>query len=199
MKNQAKVKKYPYGKIEVLAQKLEQQGIAPDIIAQIMEGGETIQQGSSGEQKAAWMREAMRRMDKLLDRNTRYGVREQCACCLGGKRHQLVKEIAKRGGSLEERVQAANEARLVFGHSVALQEDGSVLVRFAPDGQPGYRCPCLPKAEEVLPITYCYCCGGHVKHHLQVALGRKLAVKVRSSVLSSGGKRPCNFVFTFVD
>lgn len=45
-------------------------------------------------------------------------------------------------------------------------------------------------------ITYCYCCGGHIKHHLQIALGRSLVLKVRSSALSSGHKRPCSFLFT---
>ena len=80
---------------------------------------------------------------------------------------------------LAERIKAANEAKLVFGHSVTRQEDGRVLVRFQPEGKPPYRCPCLPKAAEPLPITYCYCCGGHVKHHLGIALGREMAVEVR--------------------
>ncbi len=41
-------------------------------------------------------------------------------------------------------------------------------------------------------------CGGHVKHHLQIALGRDVESAVRSSALSSGGKRPCAFSFRFV-
>ena len=71
-----------------------------------------------------------------------------------------------------------------------------MLVCFAPEGQEHYRCVCLPKAREPLPVTYCYCCEGHVKHHLQAALGRKLAGVVRSSALSSGGAKPCTFLFT---
>ncbi len=41
--------------------------------------------------------------------------------------------------------------------------------------------------------------GGHVKHHLQIALGRKLVGTVRSSALSSAGKKPCAFVFAVQD
>ena len=138
----------------------------------------------------------MYRMDSLLDKDTRHAVREACACCLGGKRQDLVKAIAKKGGTLEERIQAANEARMVFGHSVSLQEDGRILVCFSPEGLANYRCVCLPQAKEPLPITYCYCCGGHVKHHLQIATGRSLELTVKSSSLSSGGRRPCTFLFT---
>jgi hypothetical protein len=193
------MKKYEYGRIGVLEQNLEKAGIAPEIIEQIMAGGDTIRKGDTPAKKAAWLRDAMFRMDRLLDSDTRHAVRENCACSLGGQRLKTVKAIAKNFTTFEERVQAANEARGVFGHSVTVQNDGKILVSFAPEGQPGYRCYCLPKAEKPLSITYCYCCGGHVKHHLQIALGSELELKVRSSALSSGGKRPCSFLFTRKD
>lgn len=142
------------------------------------------------------MKEAMLRMDNLLDRETRYAVREACACCLGGKRLKIAKGISRANENLEDRIKAANEARYVFGHSVTMMEDGRILVCFWPEGLTEYRCVCLPKAKEPLSITYCYCCGGHVKHHLQIALGQKLACKVRFSAVSSGGKKPCTFIFS---
>jgi len=191
--------KYEYGRITKLAESLEKHGVAPEIIAQILEGGEDIRRTSSGAQKAAWLKGAMLRMGRLLDKETWQPVREDCACCLGGKRQELVKAIAKKGGTLEERVAAANETKMVFGHSVTLQEDGQVLVCFAPEGLEHYRCACLGQVKEPLPISYCYCCGGHVKHHLQTALGRKLALTVRSSALSSGGRKPCTFLFASED
>jgi hypothetical protein len=193
------VKQYAYGRIAKLAEQLEAAHVAPEIVTEIMEGGEAVNQGTSPEKKAAWLKEAMERMDRLLDRDCRYAVRQACACCLGGKRLEAVKGIARDNATLEDRIRAANEAKLVFGHSVTMQDDGAVLVRFGPEGQPAYRCPCLPKAQEPLSITYCYCCGGHVKHHLQIALGRELDLKVMSSVVSSGGRRPCSFRFTFDD
>lgn len=194
------MKHYEYRRIAKLAEKLEEAGIERAIKEQIMDGGEAIRKSTTPENKADWLREAMFRMDRLLDRDTRYAVREACACCLGGKRLKIVKEIARNNASLEDRIKAANDAKLVFGHSVRMQDDGTVLVCFGPEGEPAtYRCPCLPKATAPLPITYCYCCGGHVKHHLQIALGRKLACRVRSSVLSSGGKKACSFLFSLAD
>lgn len=187
---------YPYGRIQKLADSLHAHNIAPDVIAQIMAGGEEIRQSTRPILKAAWLKEAMQRMNKLLDKETRFAVREACACCLGGKRGQLSREIAQKYATFEERLQAANQTRFVFGHSVTLQEDGRILVSFQPAGWEHYRCSCLPQANEPLPVLYCQCCGGHVKHHLQNALDLKLSVVVRSSALSSGGKRPCTFLLT---
>jgi hypothetical protein len=193
------VPEYTYGRIARLAESLTKNGIPGEAAARIMEGGEAVTPATKPEAKARWMHAAMARMDELLDHDTKRAVREHCACCLGGKRLQVSKGIARNHATLEERIAAANEAKFVFGHSVSMQEDGRVLVEFAPDGLVHYRCVCMPKAEEPMSETYCYCCGGHVKHHLQMALGRKLECSVRSSALSSGGTKPCAFLFRFVD
>ena len=189
------MKRYEYGRIEKLAQSLECAEVEPAVAQKILEGGEMILSATTPEKKADWMRGAMQRMDELLTSNVRHAVREGCACCLGGKREKLVKEIAKKGGSLEERIKAANETPFVFGNSVTLQTDGRIMVRFAEEGLEKYGCPCLPRAAQPLPVTYCYCCGGHVKHHLQIATGRKLELTVATSALSSGWKQPCTFLF----
>ncbi len=185
------MKNYEYHRIGRLAEQLEIAKIDQDIIDDIMEGGEDILRKTSPEKKADWMREAMFRMNKLLDIETRKAVREGCACCLGGKRLKTSQAIAKENKTLEERIKAADDAKYV-GH-ITLVEKGEILVHFYPEGLEHYRCVCLPKAEKPLPITYCYCCGGHVKHHLQIALGRELDCTTRSSALSSSGKKPCTF------
>lgn len=186
---------YEFSRIARLAESLDKAGIEPEIAGRILEGGERIRKGAKNDVAAAWMKGAMDRMDQLLDPATRYAVRQDCACCLGGKRLQLSKAIARNHATLEERIRAANETPFVFGHSVTQQEDGTIRVQFFPDGLESYRCPCMPKAAEPFSITYCYCCGGHVKHHLQIALGRTLDVEVIHTALSSGGKRPCTFAF----
>ena len=193
------LKKYEYHRIGNLAQQLEIARIDREIIDRIMDGGENILRKTSPEKKADWLRGAMIRMNRLLDNDTRKTVREGCACCLGGQRLKISRAIANENETLEARIKAANEAKLVFGNSVSLMENGEVLVRFFPEGLEKYRCVCLPKAKEPLPITYCYCGGGHVKHHLQIALGRVLDCTVLSSALSSGGKLPCTFSFRIIE
>ena len=192
------MKNYEYHRIGNLAEQLGKAGIDVAITEEIMEGGEDILRSTKPEKKADWFREAMHRMNRLLDSKTRSAVREACACCLGGQRLKISKAIAEGNGTLEERIRAANEAKFVFGDSVKMLENGEIQVRFFPEGLERYRCVCLPKAKEPIPITYCYCCGGHVKHHLQIALGQDLDCTVRSSALSSGGKYPCTFSFRIV-
>jgi hypothetical protein len=187
------MKNYEYHRITKLEEQLEAAKIDKKIVARIMEGGEDILRKTSPKEKADWMRDAMLRMNKLLDFTTRKTVREGCACCLGGKRLKTSLAIAKENSSLEGRIKAANAANYIG--NVTVQENGEILVRFYPEGQEHYRCVCLPKAEKPLPVTYCYCCGGHVKHHLQIALGRELDCTARSSALSSGGKLGCVFSF----
>jgi hypothetical protein len=190
---------YECGQIRKLAKALAEEGVPETVARRVLRGGESVGRGASRGERAEWMAEAMRRMDALLDEDTRHSARERCACCLGGKRLDMSRAIARQHGTLEERVRAANEATFVFGHAVSLTEDGDVLVRFAPDGLAHYGCACLPLTEKPMPLTYCYCCGGHAKHHLQKALGRRLDVTVLSSALSSAGHEPCKFLFTILD
>lgn len=173
-------------------------GVAPEVISEVMAGGEAIRSKTSNKAKAAWFHDAMERMDRLVEAETRQAVREACACCLGGKRLKLSKAIARDHDTLEARVAAANETPAVFGYSVTQQEDGSIVVAFDAD-KPSYRCVCLSKAEEPISITYCLCCGGHIKHHLQIALGRTLHMEAVTSALASDGADPCTFRFTLLD
>ena len=187
------MKKYEYHRIGELAKQLAEAKVEPEIIDQIMEGGKDILRKTSPEKKADWMREAMLRMNKLLDLKTRKAVREACACRLTGRPLRASQAIAREYKSLEDRIKAANKTISVFGGCVRMQENGEVLMRFAPEGLDHYRCACLPGADKPLPVTYCFCCGGHVKYHLQISLGRELDYTIRSTVLSSSGKLPCTF------
>jgi hypothetical protein len=185
---------YVHGAVRKLADSLAAEGVPDRTIGRILEGGEAIPRGVKAERKAEWMAGAMRRMDELLEPRVAHAARERCACCLGGMRQKLSRAIGKEHESLEERIRAANETPFVFGHSVSLTEEGAVRVRFAPQDAPSHRCVCLPKAKEPVSITYCYCCGGHVKHNLQNALGRKVEITVETSALASGGREPCTFL-----
>lgn len=190
---------YAYGRIRRLDESLHHFGVPQETIAEIMKDGDAITEKSRPVTKAEWLRDAMHRMDATLAPDLCHEVREACACCLGGKRWAISKSIARENATLQERILAANEARFVFGHSVSLEDDGRVKVCFAPEGQDSYGCPCLPQMREPMPVTYCYCCGGHVKRHLQTALGRKLQTTVVHTALSTGGTKPCTFLFRFAD
>ncbi len=187
---------YPYGKIQKLYESLQNNMIDKDIIVEIMKNGENIKQTDKNEKKAEWFYNAMQIMDLRLDPSTRYKVREDCACCLGGKRHDACKLINKNYSSKKERIEKADETKLVFGNGLKEIAKGKYEVSFFPDNLEHKSCPCLTGLSEAMPITYCYCCGGHVKYHLETVLGQKLEVKVITSALSTKGKNGCKFELT---
>jgi hypothetical protein len=187
------MKNYEYHRIGELATQLGKAGIKREIFDKIMEGGENILRKTSPSEKADWLRKAMVRMNKFLDLKTRKAVREGCACRMTSRPLKASQAIASKNQSLEERIKAANKAIAVYGGCVRMQENDEVLMRFSSEGLDHYRCPCLPGADKPLPVTYCFCCGGHVKYHLQIQLGRELDYTIQSTALSSGGKLPCTF------
>jgi hypothetical protein len=189
------MKNYEYHRIGELAKQLSEAKVEPKIIDQIMGGGEDILRKTTPTKKAEWMRESMLRMNKLLDLKTRKAVREACACRLTGRPLKASQGIAVKNKSLQDRIKAANKAIAVYGGCVRIQDNGEILMRFGPEGLDHHRCPCLPGADKPLPVTYCFCCGGHVKYHLQIQLGLELDYTIQSTALSSGGKLPCTFTF----
>ncbi|MBN1160890.1 MAG: hypothetical protein JXA17_02940 [Dehalococcoidales bacterium] len=158
-----------------------------------MEGGEDILCKTSPEKKADWLRVAMIRMDNLLDLPTRKAVREGCACRVGRQSSKVSQAVARDNVTLEARIAAMNITFIAFGGGVWMQDNGEIIVCFAPKDPEGYHCSCLPGAEKPLSVTYCYCCGGQLKHHFQLSLGLKLEANPRGTALSSGGKTPCTF------
>lgn len=184
---------YKYGKIGKLAQSLSDNGMDPAIIQLIMKDGDKIKQTDKNEKKAEWFFNAMKIMDKELGIGERQKIREDCACCLGGKRNEVCKRINKKYCDTADRISAANDARLVFGNAVKEKGKGVYEVSFFPDDAEMKTCPCMKGLKEAMPITYCYCCGGHVRHHLETVLGKKLSVKVLETVLSTEGEKGCRF------
>ena len=193
------MKKSADRRIIKLAEQLENADIDQETINRIMEGGEPIGKSAQPEKIADWFRGAMMKMDKLLDKEVRYALREGCACSLGGQKLRAATKIAQENDTLEERIKAVNAKHYICGSNVTLEKNGELLVCGDTEGRYGNKCVCLPDAKEPLPITYCYCCAGHFKHHLQIALDRKLECTVVSSPLNSGDKYPCTFRFRIIE
>jgi hypothetical protein len=184
---------YEYGKIRVLNQNLEKHKVNETIVSEIMKNGELIKKTSKNSEKSIWLFNAMKEMDKLIDKELRQKIREDCACCLSGKRQAICKKIYRDYETNEKRIQAINETHLVFGNEIKKTGTKKYEVRFFDDNLSIQKCVCLKDLNEGMPISYCYCCGGHVRHHLENVLGVPLKVKVISSALSSKGTKNCVF------
>ena len=159
-----------------------------------MKDGENVSP-TSKKDRQEWLDKAMRRMEEIIPYDKLKEIRETNACCLSGERDKLAKEIHKKYNTIEERFNAfINEKRIVYGN--CYKEGDYYYLSFwygMPEG--GYTCSCLhyiPKTEPMTK-TWCMCCGGHIKHHFETALGVKAECEVVSSPLSSCGKQPCLF------
>lgn len=175
-----------FGRVRDLDKNLEKEGVDPAVRAKIMEGGDQILNTLNPKIKAQWLAGAMDRMDELLPKDLRNRVREDSACCTGGKRLEIMKAIAKMNLPLEETVKEIHKSR-IFAHKVEL--DGKrINVDFG-----GSQCVCSPKfAGRLVSQTYCHCCKGHVLRLMEVALQRK---PLRGDVVGSAcsGTGTCRF------
>ena len=182
-----------YWHVRNLELNLEKAGISPEIMSQILEGGDQVTRNTSQKKKAKWMREAMERMDHLLDEKVRFKVREDCACCTTGSRLKLIKQLRREHPDLDAFVEAVDSSH-IFGRKVE-KEGNTIFVQF---GDSGSKCVCLPKnSAEPFSITYCHCCKGHIIKLLEAALKRPLSGDVLASACSGGDT--CRFAIYLDD
>jgi hypothetical protein len=185
---------YEYGKIEKLSESLIKHKVPKRIYASIMKNAESIKKKSKNKDKARWFYYAMNTMDQLLEEDIRNQIREDCACCLSGKRQTICRKANKDYNTEEERLKAVNDTHYVFGSGARIIGKDKYEVSFFNEDMPIKKCVCIKDLEGSMSKTYCYCCGGHVKHHLETVLGTQLSVEVISSALSSEGKKNCRFI-----
>jgi len=141
-------------------------------------------------------------MDKLLSKEQCISVMQEQGYCktgIGPKAH-LAFGQANKGKTLEEKILLLNEAQLPHKAPCRLNENGALSVYWGENDTGTRNCPCgiikkLPDSFEV-PLTFCGCCGGHIRNNYQKSLGVKLRLKeIVSSSSSSKGKKRCEFLF----
>jgi hypothetical protein len=160
----------------------------------IMRGAEQVK-AENRKQRQEWLAGAMERMDERLTPSMVKEMREGSACCIGGERHELARQIHDAHSSPAERFEAFSKARLIVGDRAYKTADGAYRVCFAENFPEGGCCYCLrhvPK-EKPMPMSWCICCAGHIKHHFETTLGVKAECECLSSQLTSCGKEPCLF------
>lgn len=187
----------PHHRAEKFDKALAKQKVDPAIRERILAGAYGVGNKDRMAQRE-WYVRAMRETDGQIDPDTLKKAREACACCVGGKRGALARDIRKQYDTLEARVEALGRESYIVGHSAELVAPDTIRVQFGVVKE-GARCPCLPVTDEPMPVSHCQCCGGHIKQHAQMATGAKLDCAVESTILSSCGTKPCVFTLRVIE
>ena len=160
--------------------------------------------------------EVITRMETSLDSDIMYECLDSCAC-LGSKGYQKkCKNIGKEltNESLKEKIVYLN-GKIFDSESISLNNDGTLTAIMVYKNNDKYSCVCsatvckdvkvsdlaLSKSnsdDRDMPLSYCLCCAGSFRRHLELMLDVKLKTKkIISSPINSRGEKPCEFVFEF--
>ena len=184
--------------LKQIPETMRKQGISEETIAQF----DYTEKGGSEEVMAL-----INQMDKLLTKEQRLSVMQEQGCCksgIGPKAH-LAFGLENAGKPLAEKVRLLSDAEgMPHKAPCRLNDDGTLTVHWGTENMRGRSCPCgfikkLPESHEV-PLTFCGCCGGHIRNNYQKSLGVRLRLKeIVSSSSSSNGKNRCEFLYEVED
>jgi hypothetical protein len=164
---------------------------------EVMEGSDGLTSFSEGESYAEWVKEAMDRLDNLVDIPTRMQIMQNCGQnCL--KEYQELMEFAKERRKNSKSVNdfLDNEQRQHYP-GMKLKRVGNTLYQVYDPvsfSEP-MRCYChlmrnLP-SDETISLTYCHCSEGFIKSYWEEVLEMPLRVEILESTISGGEK--CRF------
>lgn len=163
----------------------------------VMEGSEELESSSKGEKFAEWVREAMTKLDDLVDQSTRDRIMQNCGrnCSLEyGEVIQCARERFRQRRNLDDYL---NSEMRMHRQRIRLKREGDILYQvYEPrSGAKGARCFCsllrnLPQ-DQSISLTYCHCSKGFVRNYWEQVFGKPVKVEILESVISGG--KECRF------
>lgn len=182
--------------IENLGRNLEHYA-TPEAREKVLEGSEKLAKKSDQAKIALWVRGAMKRLDRAVDKKTRARIMEECGYACAKANHATIDRVVakrKKYGSLEEFLEA-EKSKLLPG--MRLEPQGKILYQFYLPQSFRYpmRCFCsllraLPP-EETVSATYCQCSRGFVQAMWERVLGKPVKVEVLETAVT--GAKECKF------
>lgn len=179
-----------------IKKRLAEQNIDPKLAKEIIGNGDLV--------------EITARMETLLDPQITIEILDACACGTGRRELAGIRGIDAE--TLKDKIDRI--AHLGDFHSqwnVRLNQDNTVSAGWAIGEKDHYACVCsavvhnavkvrdLTEQGRTMPLTYCFCCAGHCRRHLERLLNIQLKHKeVISSPIHSKGEKPCEFMFEIV-
>jgi len=138
-------------------------------------------------QKAEWIKNAVRRLEKAAGKPTARKVMQACGMkCCGPTQQKRAKQFMEESKTVEELLARLNE-RGIGGGRLKLKDRNTIVG--------GYdRCYCGRVKQTQQPFgtdTYCQCSAGWYKSLFEAAFDRPVKVKLKQSILQ--GADTCEF------
>lgn len=184
-----------------IKKRLEQNNVDKKTIKEIIGNGDLV--------------DIILRMEKLLDLDIMRQILDSCGC--GGGRDYIKKceKIGKElaGKSIDEKANHLNN-NIFDSEKIVLKGNNLLTGTFLYNENEKYKCVCSAAVKKgmavsdlvsdaddrVMPLSYCFCCAGSFRRHLQLQLGVELKTKeIVSSPINKRGKKPCEFIFEIVE
>jgi hypothetical protein len=167
------------------------------IAMKVMEGSEQITEKTDKRKTAEWVKNAMEKLDALVDEKTRVQIMQNCGYNCAKKNSKVIERaVARRRkhASIDEFLEAEQQKPM---KGTKLAREGNILYQFyTPQAftRP-MRCYCgllrdLPN-EETISKTYCNCARGFVEKFWETILEKPVKVDLLQSVVS--GDKECKF------
>lgn len=172
---------------------LHKHKIEDEVIDKIMFGADEFRK-TNYDALRDWFAGAMEMMDTYLDYETKRTIRENCACCKTGKYDRLARQIFRAHDNFTDRFTALSVEKEIIGYKAVMLSPDKIRIYLSASPKAG-KCHCLYLPQKPMSCTYCMCCGGHLKHHIETALGIRTECTVISSLQSSSGTEVCKFDF----
>lgn len=163
----------------------------------VMEGSEEITEKTDKKKAALWTKNAIDRLDALVDEKTRVQIMNSCGSnCAEINKRVIQKAVERRNKfkTIEEFLKAEQEKPQ---KGTRIQWEGNTLFHiYTPKAfTHPMRCYCglvreLPR-EVKMSETYCYCAEGFVKKYWETILQKPVKVSLLESAIS--GASECKF------
>jgi predicted hydrocarbon binding protein len=165
----------------------------------IMTGSETMKNSTDKVKVAHWVKDAMKRMDETLDRETRNMIMGKCGNDCADYHIKTIEKTKKRRVKhpSNDAFLAAEEQNPQKGSTIQRTPEGFIIT-YEPKTL-RMRCYCalakgLPP-EETMSNTMCECSRGFVERHWSQVLEHDIHVELLESAISGSDK--CRFNVSF--
>lgn len=174
------------GRIGRLAQVIEKETDHQTLMA-VMKDVEQYTLTADYAKKAAWIKTAIERLEKLVGREKTREIMKQCGkrCC-GITTRKKSKKLMQESDTIQEFIDKLNKAGIGGGR---LQLKNNAIT----GGYDHCYCGQVKKTQEPFTsTTYCHCSVGWYKQLFETALEKPVEVEITQSIIS--GARSCEFV-----